>query len=88
MSGSRPFTLEELALILDDLHRDYQRRVNQSVLKQDHAQGLASLGAMDAIQALETRIRIHWPEYRFPAHSLELERQAPPPVSPLRGKRS
>ena len=88
MSEPRAFTLEELARILADLHREFQLQVNQSVLKHDMVQGLAALGALDAIQSLETRLAIHWPEYRFPARGAELERARPPAVSPLRGKRA
>jgi hypothetical protein len=88
MSDARDFTLHDLAAILDDVHRELQLSVNQSVLKHDMVQGLSALGGIDAIQRLETRLAIQWPEYRFPARGVELERARPPAVSPLRGKRA
>lgn len=80
--------MHELAAILDDIHRELQLSVNQSVLKHDYVQGLGALGGLDAIQRLETRLAMQWPEYRFPSHAVELDRATPPPVSPFRGKRS
>jgi hypothetical protein len=80
------FRLKDLAAMILDLLEDLQLQANQSILKHDHSQGLASLGGMDALRRLETRIALIWPEYRFSAHSEKSTPARQSKVRPLRGK--
>jgi len=51
--------LEKLGRILDDIKEEFQREVNQSVLKGTAgSQGMAALGGLDAVQRIERRISI------------------------------
>jgi hypothetical protein len=50
--------LERLSRILDDAKEEFQREVNQAVLKNNMNQGVAALGGLDAVQRIERRISI------------------------------
>ena len=80
------FRLKDLVRMMVDLREDLQREANQSILKQDHSQGLAALGGMDALRRLETRIALVWPEYRFGVQAEESQPHRQTQVRPLRGK--
>lgn len=47
-----------LCKLLDEVREEFEREAHQSILKKDHAQGMAALGGMDAVRRIERRIAL------------------------------
>lgn len=52
--------IEQIERILASEREDWQRRVNQGVLKSDLNQSVSALGAMDAIDKALYSLRMEW----------------------------
>ncbi len=68
---------------LQDLSEQIQREANQSILKRDHCQGLAALGGLDALERLESRLRL---SLGAASSALGVSRVPRSKVRPLRGR--
>ena len=82
------FNLKVVTRIIADIHEELQREANQSILKKDHAQGLAALGGIDALQRLEHRISMVRLDYRFVEQSEKSQPHRKLKISPIRGTHS
>jgi len=72
--------IPQLCKLLDEVREEFEREAHQSILKKDHAQGMAALGGMDAVRRIERRIAVNF--------SLSFPDGRENKVRVLRGKRA